>query len=377
MKIAILSHALYHGGGASVGYNLINSLLGFDNDNQYIISVPDTDYYRGLMECNSDNVTFEWLACPDRKYDRILFELFRLPYLVNKFNADAIICLGNFAMINFTRPQYVLLHNPYYLYPKTHYGKTFDSRLLIVVQKTFFYMTARLARGVFCQTNAMKDRLIEKYPFANKVSVLPNAVSSKIIDINNVDDNFFPNRVVDGRKALFCLTGYYSHKNLEKIVELFYIKKAELSDYCVIITVPDEAKNSAAISFLSKIDNLGLSDVIINVGYLKQEHLPSYYANSYALFLPTLLESYTATYVESMYFGLPILTSDFDFAHDVCKEAALYFDPFSVDSMLKCILSLNGREMMLSDHGKDRYFQFDSSWADISYKMLKYVLENE
>ena len=44
-------------------------------------------------------------------------------------------------------------------------------------------------------------------------------------------------------------------------------------------------------------------------------------------FLPTLLETFSANYPEAMAIGLPIVTTDLGFAHDVCDDAALYFHP--------------------------------------------------
>ena len=51
------------------------------------------------------------------------------------------------------------------------------------------------------------------------------------------------------------------------------------------------------------------------------------------MILPTLLESFSATYIEAMFHGKTILTSDLDFARDVCGEAAFYFDPLNPQSI--------------------------------------------
>ena len=69
-----------------------------------------------------------------------------------------------------------------------------------------------------------------------------------------------------------------------------------------------------------KIRNPGLQH-LINVGPLKQHELSGYYHHSSALILPTLIESFTATYLEAMHFDCPVLTSDLDFAREVCGPA--------------------------------------------------------
>ena len=80
--------------------------------------------------------------------------------------------------------------------------------------------------------------------------------------------------------------------------------------------------------------------MVINAGPVPQSHLASYFAASQALLLPTLLESFSGSYVEAMHFGVPILTSDMDFAREVCGEAALYFDPHVPKSICQAICTL-------------------------------------
>ncbi len=59
----------------------------------------------------------------------------------------------------------------------------------------------------------------------------------------------------------------------------------------------------------------------------KQKELAGYFCNSNALLLPALLESFSATYLEAMYFGLPILTSNLDFVIGCFQNRSVRF-PF-------------------------------------------------
>ncbi len=68
--------------------------------------------------------------------------------------------------------------------------------------------------------------------------------------------------------------------------------------------------------------------------------MAEYYLACNALLLPTLLESFSGTYLEAMHFGRPILTSNLDFARDVCDDAALYFDPWDPVAIKDAILKL-------------------------------------
>ena len=47
---------------------------------------------------------------------------------------------------------------------------------------------------------------------------------------------------------------------------------------------------------------------------------------------PSLLECFSAIYAESIFLNKPLFVSDYPFSKSICKNAALYFDPYSLDS---------------------------------------------
>jgi len=142
---------------------------------------------------------------------------------------------------------------------------------------------------------------------------------------------------------LLYLTYYYTHKNLEIFIPLAQkIKKAKL-DYKIIITIA-ENQHPSAKKFLEDVSKYKLQDVIYNIGPVNFDEISSLYAQCDAFIMPTLLESFGLTYVEAMYFKLPILTSDRDFARVLCKDSAFYFDPLNADDILHTI------KMAFSNH---------------------------
>lgn len=76
-----------------------------------------------------------------------------------------------------------------------------------------------------------------------------------------------------------------------------------------------------------------------------------------------------------MHFGLPILTSDLDFAREVCGDAALYFDPWSPESLKGAILRLKNHPDLrdnLVEKGHARLSQcFGRTFDDIAVEIKK------
>jgi glycosyltransferase involved in cell wall biosynthesis len=105
--------------------------------------------------------------------------------------------------------------------------------------------------------------------------------------------------------------------------------------------------------------------------------LANYYRHSSALILPTLLESFTATYLEAMQFDCPVLTSDLDFAREVCGEAAIYFDPWNVDDMCNAILRLRDDPALqrnLRLQGRERLQKVFPDWKHITADALGHLI---
>ena len=84
--------------------------------------------------------------------------------------------------------------------------------------------------------------------------------------------------------------------------------------------------------FLEKLaEQYGVKDYIENAGYLKQEQLIELYLRSDIGFFASLLETFSATLLEYMYFRLPMVVTDLPFNTEVTKDAALYFQPKDIE----------------------------------------------
>lgn len=124
----------------------------------------------------------------------------------------------------------------------------------------------------------------------------------------------------------------YPHKNFKIIKKLIeYIP--ENVNIRFVVTLPEQyfKKFFNSYTYLKKI---------INLGEIPIYSCPSVYSQCDALFFPSLLETFSVSYLEAMKMGLPILTSDLDFAKEICGDAAIYFDPLSAKDALEKILYL-------------------------------------
>ena len=125
------------------------------------------------------------------------------------------------------------------------------------------------------------------------------------------------------------------------------------------------------IKFVFTIDELSFHSLfpnkpieVINIGPIAQKSCPSLYKQCDALFLPTLLEIFTASYPEAMKMKVPILTSNYSFAKEICGDAALFFNPLSPRDIIEKIITLSQNKSLQKDmilKGEQRVLEFETA----------------
>ena len=365
MRIVVLAHALTTAGGRSVGLNILASLARVKPALDILAVVPDDAEYQGLAEWA--NVQVETFGSGGR-IQRLLFDRFELPNLVQDARPDWVLGLGNFGLRNPPSRQAILLHKAQLVYPvKNRPFESSKERFVNALIRRNLANSLASTQIVFCQTDVMRSRFSSAFPsFLGMTRLMPNAVSEKVA-VSGHPAAPIEFTQTKRKTKLFSLTRYYPHENLEMIVECFDRDRERLADVACFLTIsPDQDPKAEAL--LERIQDLDLGDAIINVGPLEQSRLPAFFYNSDALLLPTLLESFSGTYLEAMSFNCPILTSDLDFARELCGETALYFDPWDPRAMCTAILELKSKESVrakLISACEPRRSQHHQSWDKI------------
>lgn len=131
----------------------------------------------------------------------------------------------------------------------------------------------------------------------------------------------------DGNIYISCVSVPYPHKNIDIIPDVLYYLKRDFGINNVYFHITIQEHTAFYAKFNARLHKLGIEEKVINWGYCNQKRLVELYSKSDICFMPTLLEVFTASLLEGMYFGLPVITSDLPFNKDVIKDAALYFKP--------------------------------------------------
>ncbi|WP_234571719.1 glycosyltransferase [Rhodohalobacter sp. 614A] len=255
---------------------------------------------------------------------------------------------------------------PHYIYPESPYFQIIPAyerlkwRLKGRFLKLFF---KREADAYVVQTEDVNRRVREWLDTEN-VHTVTNTCSSHYFSPKVVPEKL-PARATNEFRFL-TLSAYYPHKQIELIRSIIDSLEADYLDKVrFVVTLLN--KNYIEI-FPPKY-----REFVYNTGPVPVEECPSLYKECDAVFNPTLLECFSATYPEAMAMEKPILTSDLGFARSICEEAALYFKPMNSDSAVKKIERIIDDKTLqnhLIEKGKERLRKFDSA-AERAEKYLK------
>lgn len=168
------------------------------------------------------------------------------------------------------------------------------------------------------------------------------------------------------------------HKNFEIIpfvAKQLKVRRPEL-DFKFIITLAEQLAETKAI--FNKAKELGVEDYIETRGQIAVAQAVQFYKECHIAFIPTLLETFSATFPEAMAAGLPIVTTEFDFAKDVSQDTAKYFLPSRPDVAAQHIIDVSENRQLrhsMNDRGKELVANFpDSKNKYFGYK--KFILKN-
>ena len=371
-------NGLWQAGGRGLGLSLLRSMDALQTDHEFLVVAPTGAGYEDLALGNQFQLRLE----PRRKLNdiwRLYFDQRVLPRLCADYHADVLLSLGNLGPIWPPCRHVLLFHNPNWVYSGRHYSQIEPpKRLRYAGMSRLFQQVLRNVSTLVVQTATMEKRVQDKYGFERKVEI----IGTNVPQTGPTQSRSIP-AVLAGalqqhahRFKFVSVTRYRSHKNLDSLAEAVRILCREHKETMLFLTVgPNDGYRSRR--FLRRIAEPPLSDHIVNLGPVAPEDLPALYNQCDSMVLPTLMESFSASYPEAMFFGLPIVTSDLDFAHEVCGPAATYVDPWDpadiAEGMERIIIDSELRRTLVG-LGRSQHKHHSTSWDAIARRYLA-VLE--
>lgn len=340
MKIIINTTNLKIGGALQVAISFIYECVDFD-ENEYFVFLSPSMNKEIKQELFPNNFKFYTFKNPSRfiLFDKTMKELDKEE---RKINPDIVFSVFGPTYWKPKSKHIMGFANGLYLYEESPYFDSFS-----ILEKLKFNLKKEYHRRLL--KNNADLYVLQTEDMKNRFSKFIDVSKNKMAVVSSRHDSVFENKVVDLKLLpekssdefwFVSISAYYPHKRLDLINELVPIIKQEQLNIKFVLTVLDDIIEK-------KFSNS--KEYIINLGTVKLEECPYVYSKCDALFLPTLIESFTASYPEAMIMKKPILTSYYSFAKTVCKGAALYFDPYNIDDIMAQIRRIYSDKALYND----------------------------
>lgn len=139
------------------------------------------------------------------------------------------------------------------------------------------------------------------------------------------------------KKFIFYPAQLWKHKNHLNLLKA--IKKLKTNIPNILLVLTGSEKNMLK-EINDYIKNNNLHNNIIILGFITQPELQFLYKNAVALVFPSLFGPTNLPPLEAINEGCPVLISEIFGNKEQCQNAALYFDPTSIDSIALSIKSI-------------------------------------
>ena len=338
MKILVntISTKLISGGAFQISQNFLLKSLEHKEIEWYYITSQDLDKVIGDKFDNINGKSyFVFPTQPDFRgsYKRVKKEIAKLEEIIRP---DVVYSITAPCYFTFKTKEVMRFTNPWVTHPNKYSWSTYslaervkqclyclNQKRLMKAAYAFITQTETTRQGIIRITGKSKDR----------VCVVNNVLPMVFKDMENtpiIEDKWI---------NVACIGNPVPHKNFDILPKVLYELKVmgiENIRFHTTIPVDHPLKNKME----EQLGKLGMINNLENHGRLSQKELGAIYQRCQLCFLPTLLEVFSASIVEAMYFNLPIVATDFSFNSEILADSCLYYAPKNAKEAAKQIAKL-------------------------------------
>lgn len=292
--------------------------------------------------------------------ERLWADNYAVPRLARRWSADVVFTPMGAGPARAPVPTVVGWHDPTAAYPESILWKrmSHSQRLVLKARERYARSAVRRARRVCVQTRIVKTRLAARWKIdPARFVIVPNGPSAFLSD-----EAPAPSRSQARRPWKVLVIGDPKPGKNWAVVPETGARLAEMGrgDGRFLMTIASD-DGPWLEGFRAALERWGERVPIERLGWVPHAALGPLYRDADAVFLPSVLESFSASYVEAMHFGVPLVTSRMDYARDICGDAAEYADPFDGRDCARALVRVLGdsaRRAALRQAGFERIRRF-------------------
>ena len=370
MRIGINALYLLPGkvGGSEVYIrNLAKWLDRTDKDNEYFIFINKES--QGIFEQAAPQMNV--VLCPIQAGSRpvrILWEQLILPFQVWHYKIDVLLSAGMTSPVYCPAASILVIHDLQFINQPQNFSKGY-----LMFLRAIIYCSAKSADGIIAISQKVKQDIVKYYKIPlEKIATIYHGIDHNTFFRRNKED-IAQVRAKYNLPESFILypASILPHKNHERLFQAFkIIKEREQEIKLVLIGITDNKQNV----ILGKIQELGLQDDVIFLGWLPFEDIPLLYCASGIFVFPSIHEGFGIPILEAMGCGVPVVCSGIEPLKEIAGDGALFVDPYNPDSIAEGVLSVIDDDRLsqkLIENGSKRVKDF--TWENTALSTISFL----
>ena len=345
------------GGGQNVALNFLHGLFEINNPTHkyFFLVVRNSPLHLFLKEKKCQNV----LLTSKSPILRVFKEFLYFPSIIKDLKVNIIYTYFGYALFRGNTPQVcgVAISNVFFPEIKFWQGNFIrvTARKLIDIYRIY---GLKKATALIFENKKMEERCNSLFQISKDRTIfIPPSFSLSTYQ----EDLILPELNVKSLKLLM-LCGWQLHKNIMMVPEIaFQLKKRNLKIQFIITAPKDNSKLHE--DFQTIVNNYDVQDMISLIGPIKKQQLKSLYEQIDCVLLMSKLESFSNNIIESWYFNKPLIVSNEEWAHSICKNAAYYINRNSAKDISNSIRELVSSPLIqieLIEEGKNQLENYPS-----------------
>lgn len=258
----------------------------------------------------------------------------RLLEYSNNNNFNIVFTMAGPAYVKFDIKHVMGMSNPYISHVDFQgftVGKSTSDILKDSIKTLYQSFFSRKADYFIFQTNASRKSFCKRLRIKEEnTQVISNAIDQQFIDTFN--DYGFIGMNKNKKIKIFCPAAAYKHKVLHLIpsVAKELLKKSKsVYEFEFILTIDKDSLYWKEINIL--INEFDLKNEVKTIGAFNYADAVELYKNCDIVFVPSILETFSASYIEAFAAKKPLIVSSKNFSQDICKNAAVFVNPFEYE----------------------------------------------
>ena len=184
------------------------------------------------------------------------------------------------------------------------------------------------------------DKIVTVSKFSkDEIIKYTRAQEKKVVVIyNGLSDKFQNSRVGVVSEKYFLFVGNVKpHKNLKRLIKAYKLFLKENTNYKLYIV----GQKDGFLTGENNIENevIGYEEYIKFTGYISDEKLQEYYANTALFIFPSLYEGFGYPILEAMFYSRKIIASHIASISEIGEDKISYFNPYQPEDICMKIKS--------------------------------------